>query len=267
MSEDAAATLNSSSDPRELKKAAIELAKSEEPKDHGVLVQHLAAQAFLDKLDTKDAYEGTYTGLRLARVIKTVMDNKAPSTDEVLLKLIGARGYQGHVLRMQLLVHALAVVKPSPPSAVAYWDEKSHHESPLAFDVAEALCANQSKPALELLETKFADSKHDKHHRIAWMRQIILPIRNDAPLLECCQSMVTGSLAEELRPSLVEALFDYKPDEWYRDCDPPEAPPRSEATRRAKQHLKSIGQYALDNVTLTDEQKDAVETGLDEVGA
>ena len=136
----------------------------------------------------------------------------------------------------------------------------------LAHDVVSALCVNQGDPALALLERKFADPGHDDDSKIYWMRNDVLPRRNDAPLLLCCERMVTRSLPADLRPALVEALFDYQPSKWYRGDDPPKPPPRANASPGARKVLERIGKYALKNLKLTMVQENAVQNALAEIG-
>ena len=259
-------TLRTSRDRRELKNAAVLLASSDVSADHEVLGRYLASGEFLGRLDGPEEYAGSTASLRLSRVMETLEENRRPSTDGVLLGLIGAPSFQGHVLRMILLVRALREVRPSPPEAVRYWDGKSAPGSPLAQDVVEALCVNQSDPALALLERKFSDPGHASNLKVFWMRELILPRRNDLPLLSCCERMVTHSLPPDLRPALVEALFDYQPSKWYRGDDPPKPPPRSGASAASRNVLERIGRYALKNLKLTSGQEIAVRTGLAEIG-
>ena len=259
-------TLRTSRDRRELKNAAVLLASSEVPADHEVLGRYLASGEFLGRLDGPEEYQGSTASLRLSRVMETLEENRRPSADGVLLGLIAAREYQDHVLRMILLVRALGEVRPSPPGAVRYWDGKSVPGSPLAQDVVSALCVNQSAPALELLERKFADPGHASSLKVFWMRKLILPRRNDLPLLSSCERMVTKSLAPDLRPALVEALFDYQPSKWYRGDDPPKPPPRAKASPEARKVLERIGRYALKRLKLTSGQESAVQNGLSEIG-
>lgn len=266
MSEQDVQTLSGPGDARALKKAAINIAKGTDPAEHKLLQEKLGTTSFLNKLDDETAYQKTYRSLRLSKIFKTLMDNDAPVAKDSLLALIPLPDYQDEVLRMQLLVHGLATVKPSPPEAVAYWDAKSQPGSPLTFDVAEAIHVNQSLPALELLETKTHDPRHDEDLKTAWMQQLLLPIRNDVPLLECHERLVHSGLSEPLKISIVEVLFDYKPDEWYRDCEVPEPPPRDDASQEARESLGRIGRYALNSLPLEPKLSEKVEKELDDIG-
>ena len=261
-----AGLLRDSRDGQKLKNAAITLAASSSPDDHRLLLGYLSSGDFLGRLDPPEHYQGTYRNLRLGRVLQTLADNRCASSDGVLLGLIDSADFQGHVLRKQLLLRALVVVRPSPPSAVAYWDRLSGPSSAISGDVIDALCENQSAPALELLERKFSDPSEKATKKVLWMRKYILPRRNDEPLLLACERMVTRSLPPDLRPALVEALFDYRRDEWFRSEMPPEPPPRAKVSPGARKVLERIGRYALKNLKLTREQKAAVRTALAEFG-
>lgn len=257
--------LKGSEDSRELKRTAVLFAASSAAEDHEMLGSFLSSADFLNRLDAAEAYQGTYVNLRLARVMKNLMDNRLTSVDKVLLQLISSSQFQSHVLRMQLEIRALSVIRPSPEEAIQYWDRLSTPESPLAYDVIAALCMNQSEPAMALLEKKFADSLHDIHEKKSWARELILPIRNDLPLLKASHHLVTEILPADLGPVLVEALFDYQPDEWYIECRPPEPPSRLLATNDARKIMKKIGEYSLENLPLTPKLEMAVKIGLKEL--
>ena len=265
---DAVWILERSTDGRALKNAAVFLAASRAPEDHKTLGRFLGTATFLSRLDPPEHYDGTWTDLRLGRVVDTLAENRCPSSDEVLVGLIGSAEFQAHPLRVQILLRALAAVRPSPPQAIAYWDRLSGPESPITWDVIEALFINQSIPALDLLERKFADPSQDRDRRILWMRMFLPVRRNDEPLLLACERMVTKSLPADLRPALVEVLFDFRPREWYRAemNNPPKPPPRAKASVEAKTILERIGRYALDKVRLTPGQTKAVKAALKELG-
>jgi hypothetical protein len=255
--------LDTSREARDVKRAAVAFAASPVSDDHMVLGQRLASSAFLERLDLPEDYEGTFIDLRLARVIKTLMDNQEPSANQLILGLIHAGQFQAHVLRMQLEIRALAVVRPSPPPAIQYWDRLSSPVSPIAYDVIEALCVNQSAPAMQLLENKIADPTHERFEKLSWMRELILPRRIDDPLLACCGRLVTSTMPVDLRADLVEALFHYKPDDWYIECEPPKPPTLEAASERAKQMFIHIARFALEQVELNPGQRIVVEDAFE----
>lgn len=270
-------TLQESKDARELKDAAIKLAKSDRNSDHQALGKFLGSSDFLGRLDSREKYQGTYTGLRLARVFKVLMDKRTlirdkTSIDKVLVALTSQSPYHDDILRIQLLVYALAVVKPSPPPAIHYWTKYSEPKSSVAFDVIQALCENQSEPAMTLLWNRLASESQDNYERIAWMRQIYLPKRNDAPLLNVFEKLITSSLPTDFKRNALEATFDYKPEIWYPwggrggRVEPLTPPPRVNSTTDSRQIQKRIAQYALDNFELSAKQHSAVVKSMLSIG-
>ena len=257
--------LDASRDPRTVKRAASAFAASPAPEDHVSLAQRLASQSFLERLDPAERYAGTIANLRLTRVVQILMDSRDASAHQALVWLLAAPAFQSHVLRMQLSVRALGVVRPSPPPAIQYWDRYSSPASPIAHDVIAALVVNQSPPAMQLLEGKLAAPAPDRFVKRSWMRELILPRRNDEPLLACCGRLVTRTLPAELRPDLVEALFHYKPEEWYIGCEVPKPPPLAAASARAKEMFQQIGRFALEQVALNPGQRIVVEDAVEKL--
>ena len=246
-------TLNSD----ELKDRAVGLASGKDAAEFDELLRYLVDPVFLTRLDSPEEYQGSYATLRLSQVVKRLAENPSSNARGVLTALTDSPEFTGHILRLQLLIRALAKLDQPGPMVVGFWDKFSKPESPIAFDVIEALCVNQSAPAMELLERKFADTNQVQSQCLAWMRQIILPRRNDEALLSGCEHMLTHSLPIKLKPLLVEALFDYRP-EWYVGDDPPRPPSRAASSKSARQTLARIAAYAQSQPWLDSEQRTTI---------
>lgn len=256
--------LRSSTDPAELMCTAIAFAASASADAHATLGRELVSAEFLARLDSSDAYAGMAANLRLSRVIDALAANRRPSVDAVLLALLASDVFQAQALRMQLAIRALAAIRPAPPAAVEYWARLANPDSPLAYDVIQALTANQSEPALTLLEQKLVDPAFDQGEKLSWLRQLVLPRRNDEPLIALCERVVMRAGMDGLRVGIVEALFDYRPDEWYGDS-PPRAPARADASPTAKAALRRIAEYALRELPLSRQLRQRVSAALGEL--
>lgn len=239
-----------SKDGRSVKRAAVALARSPEGSDHQFLAEHLAATDLVHRMDPPETIAGSYQHLRLARVIRTLWENPRPSAQEALLTLVGTIPFNDHYLRIQILIRALASVRPSPPAAVRYWDRYSSPGSPVTYDVMEALCLNQSAPALDLLEARFAHPAFGGDEKRVWMRESILVRRYDDPLIERCERILLGPMDPDQKISLVEVLFDYRPDEWFIECAPPRPAELATMSRPAQVVLRRIAEYALGTLDL-----------------
>lgn len=252
-------------DPRELKRVAIQFAASSDAQDHRVLREHLDRQSFLDRLDPSGSQATAARNLRLARVIKTLADNPAPSAHGVLVDLTGGTNFLQAPLRTELLIRALRWVRPSPPQAITFLDRTSPPGGSLAYDVVETLAFNQSEPAMALFEAKL---NHPDHSAAApeWLHYAVLPRRDDVPLLKVLERVVSTNAPDSLKVDIVDVLFSYRPQKWYLECGPPKPPERLAASREAKEILRRIGRHALVMLSLPAETLTDVRAGLAVLG-
>lgn len=259
------AVLEHSQDPQLLMRTAAEFAASDTAEDHTILLRQMELTSFLNRLDSAERYQAPPRRLRLGRVMQTLMRNRTTLGWQVLVSLTQSQTFTAVEPRQELLIRSLWVVRPSPPQAIDFWSHHSQPESPYLHITIAALARNGSEPALALLQKRLADPRFEEEVRIAWMRGAVLEHRNDVPMLYMCGRLLSNGLEPELRTRLVEALFDYH-DEWYRSCDPPKAPPRSQLSAEGRTLLRSIGEYALRTVNLTPALKATVELVLREIG-
>jgi hypothetical protein len=249
---------NLNAGPQALIKQAVALARSTNPADQAQLLAALNSEEFLTTLDSREDYvRYRAKQLRFARIFKVLLVNDAPPARQTLVALTQAATFQNSDKREEMLVKALAVVRPAPSEAIQYWKARSTPDSIYIHFTVDALCNNGSEPAIRLLEQILIDPDQDFDFKILWMRDSILKHRNDLPLLQGCYRLLTTGLPADLKPYLVEALFDYD-RAWYASCSPPFPPNRALATKEARQELRRIGEFALAQVDLTAEQSAAV---------
>jgi hypothetical protein len=70
---------------------------------------------------------------------------------------------------------------------------------------------------------------------------------------------------DDVRVGVVEALFDYRPEEWYIDSTAPQPPARAAATPAARATLRRIGDYALGRLSLSAPLRSRVSAALAEL--
>lgn len=258
--------LKESKDPKELLAAGLEAARSAEPADHALLQGLLTSAEFLGRLDSKEEYQqAAKFRLRASRVVDALGRNAAPSARQAFVAVCQDKGFLAEDERIIALLQASAFVRPAPPELAKFWDDHFQPEDGFGPTAVTAMVDNGSPEALALLEKKFADRQFEDDEKLAWMRTRILAHRNDLPLLEWCERVLKGSLPKGLRPALVEVLFDYRPGEWFRPATVVAAPDRRKASAEALAVLRRIGEYALQSVPLSANQKKAVEGTLTEI--
>lgn len=256
---DTNAVLASSTDPDELYAVAAALVTSPDAGDHAALADSMSKEGFLARLDSEKDYRAGTRFLRVARLLKGLKSAAAPSARQVLVQLTQAGEFVANWTRADLLIKAVVIFRPPPAPVLKFWDEHFQPEDGFMNLTAQALAENGTEPAIALLEKKLADDRFEDEERVWWMRTAVLTHRYDLPMLRACQRLVSAGLTEPpMRRDLVEALFDYQPLEWHGPDDGYPPPPLERASPEARRLLTSIGQYALENVALTSDQRKVV---------
>lgn len=267
MNENPVQRLQTAKDPKELLNAALVLARSKQPMDHEILLSYLQRPEFLNRMDSEIDYRAAASKrLRISRLLEALSMNEARSAQEVVVTLSGDQPFLRSVNRIDALIRASAAIRPPPSQLIVFWDAHCQHDDGFSHVTVSVLIKNGTEAALHLLERKMADPRHPDDDKIAWMRTDILSHRNDLLLLRSCERMLSGELPQKLRPYLVEALFDYRPAEWYSPASPYNPPDLGQASPQVREELRRVGQLALRTVALTPEQKEVVERSLKEIG-
>ncbi|HEY3065780.1 MAG TPA: hypothetical protein VGL09_08310 [Methylomirabilota bacterium] len=263
--QDPARVLATSQDKKELSAYARLLARSTRAPDHEELAKWVQSGDFLARLDEPERYQGAPGKTRIAAILRELSENRAPSAEAVLVALTRSAIFNAEPLRSDILIRACVPLRPAPPDVVRFWDEHWLPEDGFSHLTAPAVCDNGSAPALALLEKKMGDAAHPDEDKQVWMVTGIMMHRNEPLMLESCDRMLRGGLPENLRPLLVDVIFDYRPTEWFRPATVLVPPDRKLAGPEARERLRRIGAFALQSVSLTDAQKDVVRRVLREI--
>jgi hypothetical protein len=254
-----------SPDPRELLASALALARSNRAEDHQQLLNMLWSADFLSRLDSPAEYAQTGRRLRISMVLDALAHNPAPSAANTLVSLTERGPFLDSAERVEFLISACAVIRPAPSQVILFWDAHCQPDDGYEHLTMEAIIENGSEPAMELMERKMSDPRHSDDSKLHWMRAGIVPHRNDLPLLRACERLLTRGLPENLRPALVDVLFDYRP-EWYKPAHVYLPPDRRQASPEAKEEMRRLARLAFSAVALTSEQKAAIEKAMSEIG-
>lgn len=262
MADDPVKTLQTSKDGPELVVAALQVAKGADGAAHEALRKSLQSPGFLLHLDRDEDYNGVRGRLRLASVMRALTANPSEHSRKTLLTLTRSEPFLQEPARIELLIEAGAELRPASDEFVAYWDRVCDPKEAYTPLVIAALLDNGTPPALALFEKKMADAAYDDATKIGWLRKRLLPHRYEPPVLEVCQRMIAGSAPAPLRPHIVEALFDFRP-EWYKPNARVTAPDVAQAGGQAQAMVRAIGQRAIKDVELSHPQRAAVERVLE----
>jgi hypothetical protein len=250
---------------KELLRTLKESARGASPAGHNHVLQQLQNPQVLATLDSESDYaDAVKFKLRVSQVVEALANNSAPSATDCFLKLTKSEQFMAHDERIMALVRASVSIRPAPPELVAFWNQYSQPEDGFTPTTITVLVENGSPPALKLFEQKMLAPEHEDDDKIAWMRTRVLCHRNDLPLLETCERLLNGDLAEQLKPLLVEVLFDFRPQDWFRPSTKATVPPRAQASNEALEQLLKVGLVALTMVRLNDEQRAVVQLRMQE---
>ena len=221
-------------------------AASANAKDQDRVRQALGSQSLLLRLNSADEYARMRPDqLRVAGVLTVLATNDSPDARRTLGFLAENHLFLDDLGRQDQLLRAVAQVRPVTPAIVRFFDEQTRPDAANLHLAIACLVINGSKPATDLIEKKLSDPGQEPENVQGWMRDSILSHRNDAPLLESCETLLKGAaLSQTLKQTLVEALFDYQPDRWYPpDSNLPQPPDRALASPASRATLRSIGQW------------------------
>ena len=222
---------------------AMILAESGAAQDRARLGSILLDEAWLDRLDPPQVAMGIDPGaLQLTRVLSSVAD-KAP---ELLEPIARSTLYRGSGYRLAALIVASSAAANPGPGLVGLWRDQLDPESDELDTTIRTLASNGSPAAVSLLEGAFASEAFDTGLVISWFRDPVLRHRQDVALLDAVERLLRGRHLDAQRSfSLVEALFEYRPADWYvPTAAPPQPPARADLTEGARGRLRSIADLA-----------------------
>ena len=131
---------------------AAQLAVSDNPNDHERLFGALSNTQYLSSLQPLDEYHTElHRRLLIGRVIKHLMTSPHEIARQTLARLAYSDPWLGYESLQELLVIALVAVRPLPPHAVTYLDERSTPEAGPLHLVMTTLAANGSEPAFQTM--------------------------------------------------------------------------------------------------------------------
>jgi len=269
--EKAIKTLETAEKPREIARAAQELAASADSDDHAVLLRSLRNPAFRARLDPPEAEVAGADDLYLARPIHTLAGSRAPIARNTLRQLINDAAFTEDPDRVDILLRATVAWRPAEPDVVAFWRRMMDPDGMHAEIALASAVENASEPAVAFFEDCLRDARFDEDIRIAWMRRPLLLHRTEEPFLQMCERLLSGGAAPALSPTLqlalVEALFDFKQEEWYPPHNPPIPPKRATTHRAGRDILRRIADHARRQLELDERLETAVAAVLKELDA
>ena len=237
------ASLATERDPARLEAASVVVASSGSAQAIQKLATHLGSRSFLRRLDP--GKKGQSDIERLVHVFAVLAEHPSAATEELCVGLAHNAEFLSLPERLNLLLNALAVVRPTSSRAAAIFRESSHAGF---FDVNGPLLARNASPlALAVLEELMSDETLDVQARVGVAHRSLLPVRTNSAVVEMCGRVTLPRVvAGPVRMAIAESLFDYQPKQWFGVVmNQPVPPPWSSANEPARNALRSLGKQLL----------------------
>lgn len=220
-----------------------EKAGSRSPDDLREVSRALTSARDLLRLNTAQEYADLPPDkLALQAILARLGGNPSEAARAAIAALCTSKEFLAEQARIECLLLALPKVRPLPETALPLL-RKSVNPTSESMEIAIAVIfAIGEKSTLDIFAAQVLGGRHDSVLLQSWMRDPLLRHRRDPAVLQMCLDLLQQpKLDAELRNSLVEALFDYRPSEWYVSEGTPPKPPSSKSLARgARELLKKI---------------------------
>lgn len=237
------ASLDTQRDPARLEAAAVAIASSGNAEAIDKLAKHLRQQAFLGRLDP--GQHGESDRDRLLHIFRALADHPNAATEALCVALARNAEFTSMPERLNLLLNALAAVRPMSKEAAAIFRETSRSGY---LEVNGPLLARNTSPvALKVLEELFSDESLRTEQRVDMAHRSLLPLRTTPAIVSMC-GRVTGSplVSRQVRAAIAETLFDYQARKWFGVARNQPTPPEwKSANEPARNALRSLGKTLL----------------------
>jgi hypothetical protein len=206
----------------------------------------LTSEQLLLRLNTTDEYSQLPPSkLALEPILAKLGRNSSPRAAQIIGLLCTNEVFLAEESRAEFLLQTLPAIHPLPAQALPLLRkslEPGSSSSEIAirvlFDVGE-------KPALDIFSEEVLGGRQDPVVVKGWMRDPLLRHRTDVGVLQLSLELLQNPKFDaELKNSLVESLFDYRPKEWYVpqeiEGQLPKPPPSKNLSREARELLKKV---------------------------
>lgn len=239
-------------------------AASDDPEQLAGLPAKLTDRALLATLNTEQELHALpAASLQLHFVLDALAGNPHAAAATAFDALAAAPMYQQPGPFLTLLLQASArAVSPGPALQSLWQIQLTPDATELDLTVA-ILLDNGSAAAIDVLEHALLSNAYREDYVVAWLRDPLLRHRQDLPALQMCSRLLASDWSSTLKGVLVDVLFEYRPDEWYRhDTTPPAPPPRAALTEPARALLLDMARAARGQRLLGRQRYNAAEAEL-----
>lgn len=195
--------------------------------------------------------------LAVHAILARLSRNPAPAATEAITSLFDNKPFLAEQARVECLLMLLPKVRPFPEKALPLLRKSTGPESDSLEIAIRVLFEIGEKSTLDIFAAQVLNDQQDFVLVQGWMRDPLLRHRREPAVLQMCLDLLQQSkLESDRKNSLVEALYDYRPEEWYtREAPSPKPPSSKNLQEGAGELLKKIVAVIADDPAVTASNK------------
>jgi hypothetical protein len=207
-----------------------------------------SAEQLLD-LNTQEEYDQLQTHLlAVYPILMGLAQNENRAAQDLIADLSGNAEFLAEPGRLEGLLLVLPHVPTLPAEAIDLLQDATDPDSESLEVAIEVIFETGNPAALELFAEQVSNEEQDVELVQDWMRDPMLRHRADPAVVRMSIDLVTKpGFDRERKNSLVEAMFDYRPKDWYLtpasdDQSLPKPPARDRISKEARNLLSELAE-------------------------
>lgn len=234
-------------DPTQLALHLQQMSSSDDTNDIAEIGKSLTSAKQLLSLNTQEEYDQLPSQLlAVYPVLMGLAQNENSAAQDLIAKLSDNEEFLAEPGRLEGLLQVLPHVPTLPAEAIELLREATDPDSDSLEVAIEVIFETGNPVALELFAEQASNDEQDIELVQAWMRDPMLRHRADPAVVRMSIDLLTRSGFDgERKNALAEAMFDYRPKDWYLtpasdDQSVPEPPTLDRITQEARNLLSEL---------------------------
>lgn len=207
----------------------------------------LTSKQELLRLNTAQEYaQLTGQDLTILPVLAILSRNPSPDAHEIFALLCENKEFLAEPSRVESLLLTLPKVRSLPIQALPLLRKSVEPDAGSPEIAIRALFEIGDKSTLDIFAAQLLGGRQDPEAIPNWFRDPLLRHRREPAVLQMCLGLLQNPKFDaDLKNALVEALYDYRPAEWYISqaagaAPPPKPPVVRKLSPASRELLKKI---------------------------
>ena len=236
-------------EPTQLALCLQQKSSSDDPGDIAEIGKALTSAERLLNLNTQEEYDQLPTrSLAVYPILTGLAQNENSAAQDLIADLSRNAEFLAKPGRLESLLQVLPYVSTLPTEAIDLLKDATDPDSESLEVAIEIIFETGDPAALELFAEQASNEEQDVELVQDWMRDPMLRHRADPAVIRMSIDLLTRpGFDRERKNALVEAMFDYRPKDWYPtpasdDQSLPEPPTLNRVSQEARNLLSELAE-------------------------